>query len=79
MPPKTCLATTMARKAPTTPIHQGAQGGRVMASSQPVSRAEPSSRKGRTRFPARRSEAASNSRQANRVMTKRKIAGQPNR
>ena len=42
MPPNTCLPTTMAKKAPTAPIHHGAQGGSDRASKTPVSRAEPS-------------------------------------
>ena len=78
MPPNTCLPMMIASSAPTTPIHQGAQGGRVIASSQPLSSAEPSSRKGFCGLFIRRSEKASAAIAVSRVTPNSQIAGQPN-
>ena len=76
-PPKTCLARMVANSPPRTPIHHGAQGGREIASSQPVSRAEPSDKVGRTERPASLRHSASPNRAASTVMIHRKIDGQP--
>jgi len=77
-PPNTCFANTMANTDPSAPIHQGAQGGSVMAKSQPVSNAEPSPSVGRTGFFMTTRHAASLNIAAATVTTKRLSAGQPN-
>ncbi len=41
-PPNTILTTTIAKNPPTTPIHQGALGGRFNANNSPVTTAEKS-------------------------------------
>ena len=79
MPPNTCLPISIAIKAPTAPVHQGAQGGNVIASSQPVSSAEPSRRNLRTGLPASFSANISASTAVSSVVRKSSIAGQPNR
>jgi len=78
IPPNTCLPTTMAKKPPMAPIHHGAHGGSDKASKTPVSRAEPSSKNGRTARPASRRQTASPSRHVNIVTKNRFSAGQPN-
>ena len=79
MPPKACLAMAMAKIAPSTPSHQGAQGGRLIASSQPVSSAEQSASVATTGLPASDRQPASTARQAPTVIVNNMIAGQPNR
>src|SRR3990170_7983982 len=59
MPPKECLAMAMAKIAPSTPIHQGAQGGKLIASNQPVSSAEQSASVAITGLPASDRQPAS--------------------
>lgn len=76
-PPNRCLATTIANKLPKTPIHQGAQGGRLIASNQPVSKADPSNSRARTGCPSSTSMTASKARAATKVMTNSITAGQP--
>jgi hypothetical protein len=78
-PPKTCLPITMAMNPPSTATHHGAQGGSVIASSQPVSRAEPSNKVRLMRVtPMSLSDRASKPRQERMVSSHRKKAGQPN-
>ena len=78
-PPNTCLPITMAMKPPTTATHQGAQGGSVKASSQPVSSAEPSNSEALMRVrPISLSDMASKPRQERTVSSHRKNDGQPN-
>ena len=78
-PPKTCLPMTMAMKPPSTATHHGAHGGRVIASSQPVSSAEPSNSVALMRLtPIICSASASKPRQERMVSSQRKNDGQPN-
>ena len=70
---------TMAITAPLAPIHHGAQGGRVSASSQPLNSAEPSSRNALTGLPASRRQSASVATALSDVTRSRNNAGQPNR
>ncbi len=67
----------VAKRPPVAPIHQGAQGGNDSASSQPVSRAEPSASTGIAARPIRRRLKASPSRAKKQVMNHRCAAGQP--
>ncbi|MNM83568.1 hypothetical protein D3C81_956310 [compost metagenome] len=78
MPPYSCLPMPMANRLPPTPIHQGADGGSDSASSQPVSSAEPSSRRA-SGWPSRRRHTASVASALAQVSSHRLIAGQPNR
>ena len=78
-PPNTCLPMMMAMKPPSTATHQGAQGGRLIASSQPVSSAEPSSSVALMRLlPISLSATASNPRHERMVSAHRKKDCQPN-
>jgi hypothetical protein len=67
----------VANSPPSTPIHHGAQGGSEIASSQPVSKADPSDSAETTERPASLMHSASPKRVASTVMTHRKIDGQP--
>mgnify|MGYP000361317523 CR=1 FL=1 len=78
IPPNTCFPITMAMNPPNTATHQGAQGGKVMANSQPVKAAEPSNSVCRMRVqPANFKESASKPRQAAIVNPHKKKEGQP--
>ena len=76
-PPKTPLPRVVANNAPRTPIHQGAHGGSDMASSHPVSSADPSERMGNTSRPFSLRQTASPRSAVDTVISQSSMAGQP--